>query len=117
MICDVEFLKAVDGNPVGRVVRGVERDEMIEKWEKMGLLRVSPAEDAPESRENGPTAAEQPDPAPESPNDDPDAPVAVEAPKVSARKFEWAAFLTMQGVNVPDDATKAEMIEAWDSRG
>ena len=117
MICDVKFLKAVDGNPVGRVVRGVERDEMIDKWEKMGLLSVSPAEGAPESRENGPTAAERPAPAPEPHSDDTDAPVGVEAPKASARKSEWAAFLTMQGVDVPDDATKAEMIEAWDSRG
>ena len=117
MICDVKFLKAVDGNPVGRVVRGVERDEMIEKWEKMGLLSVSPAEGAPESRENGPTAAEQPDPAPESHNDDIDVFTGIQAPKASARKFEWAAFLTMQGVDVPADATKAEMIEAWESRG
>ena len=117
MICDVKFLKAVDGNPVGRVVRGVERDEMIDKWEKMGLLSVSPAEGAPESRENGPVAADQPVPAHEGPSDDDDAPVGVEAPKASARKSEWAAFLTMQGVDVPADATKAEMIEAWDSRG
>lgn len=117
MICDVKFLKAVDGNPVGRVVRGVERDEMIEKWEQMGLIRVSPAEKAPESRENGPVAAEHPDPAHEGGDGDPGAPVGVEAPKASARKFEWAAFLTMQGVDVPDDATKAEMVEAWESRG
>ena len=117
MICDVKFLKAVDGNPVGRVVRGVERDEMIEKWEQMGLIRVSPAEGAPESRENGAMAADQPAPAPVGPNGDDDAPTGAEAPKASARKSEWAEFLTEQGVDVPADATKAEMVEAWESRG
>lgn len=117
MICDVKFLKAVDGNPVGRIVRGVERDEMIEKWEKMGLLSVSPAEGAQESRENGPTAAEGPVPSTEAHHDDTDAPVDVEAPTASARKSEWAEFLAEQGVDVPADATKAEMIEAWESRG
>ena len=117
MICDVKFLKAVDGNPVGRVVRGVERDEMIEKWEKMGLLSVSPAEGAPESRENGAMADERPAPAPEPHNDDDDAPTGIQAPKASDRKAEWAKFLTEQGVDVPADATKAEMVEAWESRG
>lgn len=121
-LCNVKYLKAVDGNPVGREVSGVVRDELIDKWEEMGLIRVTPADAAdetpPETALGGTLAAPQPAPAHESHNDDDDAPTGIQAPKASARKFEWAAFLTMQGVDVPDDATKAELIEAWDdSRG
>ena len=29
-VCNIKWLKSVDGNPVGRVVTGVERDELVE---------------------------------------------------------------------------------------
>lgn len=39
------------------------------------------------------------------------------SPPESAAKTVWAEFLTEQGVAYPDGATKAQMIEAWGSRG
>lgn len=59
---------------------------------------------------------EQADPQPvdEVPAPEPD---AFGAPPESAAKSVWAEFLTERGVEYPADATKAQMIEVWSSRG
>lgn len=121
-LCNVKWLKAVDGNPVGREVSGVVRDELIDKWEEMGLIRVTPTDESdgtpPETALGDTQAVQQPSLDPVEGGDPFGGATGIPVPKASARKFEWAAFLTMQGIDVPADATKAEMIEAWDdSRG
>lgn len=44
----------------------------------------------------------------------PATPSEVVAPDKSARKAEWAEFLTKQGVKFQADDTKARLMERWD---
>ena len=111
--CSVKFLKAVDGHPVGRVIAGVQRDSLIDKWADMGLIEVNdeappqPEESAapdsaPNQRETAPVAADDGDLAPEG-----------GAPPPSAVKAAWRDFLDGAGIEYPAGATKQEMIETW----
>ena len=111
-VCNVKYLKAVDGNPVGRVVTGVERDELVDKWERMGLVEVIPADapdsgaaDTPEPRETVPLAA-----VPAEVGDVP--PV----PSVLATKAIWRRFLDSHDIQYRRGATKNELITAWEER-
>lgn len=111
-VCDVKWLKAVDGNPVGRVVTGVERDELVDKWERMGLVEVIPvdapdegAEGAPESRENGSLAEVPAVAGAESPE-----------PSVLDTKAVWRRFLDSHDIPYRRGATKNELIRAWEER-
>lgn len=112
--CSVKFLKAVDGHPVGRVIAGVQRDSLVDKWADMGLIEVNdeappqPAETAapdgaPNQRDTAPVAADDGDPAPE-----------VGAPPLTARKAVWRDFLDREGIAYPAGATKQDMIETWE---
>ena len=117
-LCNVKYLKAVDGNPVGREVSGVVRDELIDKWEEMGLIRVTPADAAdgnpPETALGGTQADPQPDPDPEEGDD----PSGGATPVRSDPKAVWRDWLDRHGIEYRSGATKAELIEAWgDSRG
>ena len=107
-VCDVKYLKAVDGNPVGRVVTGVERDELVDKWERMGLVEVTPvgapdegAADAPETSDAAPAAA-----------------VGAETgePSVLDTKAVWRRFLDSREIQYRRGATKNELIRAWEER-
>lgn len=40
----------------------------------------------------------------------------VDAPAGNASSAVWAEFLEAQGVDVPEDATRAQMIALWESR-
>lgn len=111
-VCDVKWLKAVDGNPVGRVVTGVERDELVNKWERMGLVEVIPvdapdagAASAPESREKGSLAVVQAEAGAE--------PVE---PSVLDTKAVWRRFLDSHNIPYRPGATKNELIRAWEER-
>lgn len=124
-LCNVKYLKAVDGNPVGREVSGVVRDELIDKWEKMGLIRVTPADaddgTTPEtalgdtqSAPGDTQSAPQADPVPEEGGD----PSGGATPVRSDPKAVWRDWLDRHGIEYRSGATKAELIEAWgDSRG
>lgn len=117
-LCNVKWLKAVDGNPVGREVSGVVRDELIDKWEEMGLIRVTPADAGdgtpPETGLGGTLAAPQPAPVPEEGGD----PSGGSTPVRSDPKAVWRDWLDRHGIKYRSGATKAELIEAWgDSRG
>lgn len=112
--CSVKFLKAVDGHPVGRVIAGVQRDSLIDKWADMGLIEVkddtppqpeetAAPDGAPETGETAPVAADDGDPAPEG-----------GVPPTTARKAVWRDFLDGEGIDYPTGATKADMIEAWE---
>lgn len=117
-LCNVKWLKAVDGNPVGREVSGVVRDELIDKWEAMGLIRVTPtdADDGtpPETVVSGTQADPQSDPGPEEGGDF----SGGATPVRSDPKAVWRDWLDRHGIEYRSGATKAELIEAWDdSRG
>ena len=111
-VCDVKWLKAVDGNPVGRVVTGVERDELVDKWERMGLVEVisvdapdEKAEGAPEAREKGSLAVVQEEAGAESAE-----------PSVLDTKAVWRRFLDSHDIPYRRGATKNELIRAWEER-
>lgn len=117
-LCNVKWLKAVDGNPVGREVSGVVRDELIDKWEEMGLIRVTPtdADDGttPETALGGTQADPQAAPAPK----EGEGPADGATPVQSDPKAVWRDWLDRHGIEYRSGATKAELIEAWDdSRG
>lgn len=117
-LCNVKWLKAVDGNPVGREVSGVVRDELIDKWEQMGLIRVTPADagdgTTPETALGDTQAVPQPDPDHEEGDD----PSGGATPILSDTKAVWRDWLDSHGIEYRPGATKAELIEAWgDSRG
>ena len=111
-VCNIKWLKSVDGNPVGRVVTGVERDELVDKWERMGLVEVIPvdapddgAEEAPETRETVPLAA-----IPAGVGFVPD------EPTVADTKAVWRGFLDSHDIPYRRGATKTELIRAWEER-
>ena len=117
-LCDVKWLKAVDGNPVGREVSGVVRDELIDKWEEMGLIRVTPTDagdgTTPETALGDTQAVPQAAPVPEEGGD----PSGGATPVQSDPKAVWRDWLDRHGIEYRAGATKAELIEAWDeSRG
>ena len=111
-VCNVKWLKAVDGNPVGRVVTGVERDELVEKWERMGLVEVIPV-DAPDDKAAG---------TPETRETVPVAAVPAEVglvppePSVLDTKAVWRRFLDSHDIPYRRGATKTELISAWEER-
>lgn len=111
-VCNVKWLKAVDGNPAGRVVTGVERDELVDKWERMGLVEVIPVDapdendvDTPKTRENGSLAEVPADTGAESPE-----------PSVLDTKAVWRRFLDSHDIPYRRGATKNELISAWEER-
>mgnify|MGYP001291927044 CR=1 FL=1 len=111
-VCNIKWLKAVDGNPVGRVVTGVERDELVDKWEQMGLVEVIPVDapdekavDAPESRETVPLAAGEAGLG-----------FGPEEPSVLDTKAVWRGFLDSRDIPYRRGATKNELIRAWEER-
>ena len=117
-LCNVKYLKAVDGNPVGREVSGVVRDELIDKWEEMGLIRVTDTDEAdgtpPETDVEGSQATPEPSPAPVGGGGSLDG----ATPVLSDPKRVWRDWLDRHGIEYRSGATKAELIEAWgDSRG
>ena len=112
-VCDVKWLKAVDGNPVGSVVTGVERDELVDKWERMGLVEVIPvdapdagAASAPKTRDTVPVAVVQAEVGAEP-----------QEPSVLATKAIWRRFLDSHDIPYRRGATKTELIRAWEERG
>lgn len=113
-VCSVKFLKAVDGNPVGRVVSGVVLDEMIEKWVRLGLVEVVggwPAGDTPNQARRGSLAGVGAAPAPVEGGGVSNA----AEPSRRAVKAEWRRWLTARGVDYPASATKAELIALWEA--
>lgn len=111
-VCNMKWLKSVDGNPAGRVVTGVERDELVEKWEQMGLVEVIPvdapddgAQEAPESREKGSLAEFQAGLG-----------AVPQVPSVLATKAVWRRFLDSRDIPYRRGATKSELISAWEER-
>jgi hypothetical protein len=117
-LCNVKYLKAVDGNPVGREVSGVVRDELIDKWEEMGLIRVTPTDETdgtpPETALGDTQAVQQPSLDPTEGGD----PFGGATPVLSDPKAVWRDWLDRHGIEYRSGATKAELIEAWgDSRG
>lgn len=111
-VCNIKWLKSVDGNPVGRVVTGVERDELVDKWERMGLVEVIPvdapddgAEEAPETRETVPLAEFQAGLGAVPPE-----------PSVLDTKAVWRRFLDSRDIPYRRGATKSELISAWEER-
>lgn len=84
----------------------VERTRYINKLIARGYIKVVaelPDREAPaQAAENAP-----------APSEDTDATAPARAPGTSATKAEWQAFLREEGFDVPDDWTKAQLIEVW----
>ena len=113
--CSVTFLKAVDGHPVGRVIAGVQRDSLIDKWADMGLIEVhDEAPPQPEEAAAPDSAPNQRDTAPVAADDD-DLAHEGGPPPTTARKAVWRDFLDSEGIEYPTGATKSEMIAAWEA--
>lgn len=82
----------------------VERTDRIDRLIERGYVRLVGDESL--------VGAVYPTPDEETEDDGPEDD-EVQAPPQSATRAEWEEFLISQGIPWPDDATKADLIEAW----